>query len=263
MPKISVIMGVFNCASTLGKSIESIQAQTFSDWEFIICDDGSNDESATIVRSYAEKDSRIVFIQNDKNHGLPYTLNHCLQYARGEYCARMDGDDYCAPERLEKQNAFLDNHQEFAFVSSRVTRFDEKGVYSLKRKPSPCAPEMIELVKGSPFCHAAAMIRKSAYDAVNGYRDLSQIMGNEDYDLWFRLYSKDLKGYIIDEALYYFFDGRDATQRRTFKRRLREAWVRKEGYKLLHVPFYYRVYILKPIILGLVPRKMLTRLKKA
>ena len=92
MPKISVLMGAYNCAETIGKSIESIQAQTVTDWELIICDDGSSDNTIEIVKEYQNNDDRIVLIQNDKNRGLSYTLNHCLEVAKAEYCARMDGD---------------------------------------------------------------------------------------------------------------------------------------------------------------------------
>ena len=94
MPKVSVLMGVFNCEKTVEKAIESIQQQSFSDWEMIICDDGSNDNTTSIIQSIAQTDERIILIQNEANHGLAYTLNHCLQYATGEYCARMDGDKY-------------------------------------------------------------------------------------------------------------------------------------------------------------------------
>ena len=107
MPKISVLMGAYNCAQTIGASIQAIQAQTFSDWEMIICDDGSTDNSVEVIREYMEKDARIKLLVNDANHGLAYTLNRCLENAKGEYCARMDGDDVCDASRFEKQLKFL------------------------------------------------------------------------------------------------------------------------------------------------------------
>ena len=161
----------------------------------------------------------------------------------------MDGDDLCAPSRFEEQVAFLDNNKEYAFVSTRMTRFDEHGTYQVPAPIESYSPNKMDFVKGSPFCHAPVMIRKSAYDRVNGYRDIPQTLGVEDYDLWFRLYAEGYKGYILQEPLYHMFDGRDAA-----KRRLKEAWVRKNGYKILHVPYIYRIYILKPIIIGLIPQ---------
>lgn len=254
MPKVSVLMGVYNCANTVEKSIDSIVAQSFTDWEFIICDDGSKDNTVAVVQAYAERESRIKFIQNDGNHGLTYTLNHCLSVATGEYCARMDGDDLCEPTRFQKQIDFLEQHPEYGFVSCKMTRFDEKGTYDVPTCLESYEPTMLDYIKGSPFCHAPVMIRKSAYDAVNGYRDIPETLCVEDYDLWLRLYAAGIKGYILREPLYHMFDGREAAKRRTFKRRLNEAWVRKEGYKAINAPTIMRIFILKPILIGLIPQ---------
>lgn len=254
MPKVSILMSVYNCADTVERSINSIVSQTFTDWEFIICDDGSSDNTYGLLKSYAQREPRIILIKNEKNKGLSYSLNHCLKKAKGIYCARMDGDDLCDSTRLEKQVEFLDKHSEYGFVSTRMTRFDEKGTYQVPEPIESYSPPIKAFIKGSPFCHAPVMIRKSVYDAVNGYRDIPQTMGVEDYDLWFRIYARGYKGYILQEPLYHMFDGNGAAKRRTFKRRINEAWVRKEGYKILNIPILYRIYILKPIIIGLIPQ---------
>ena len=215
-----------------------------------------------IVQQYAQKDPRIVVLQNDKNRGIPYTLNRCLERATGEYCARMDADDLCDETRFEKQVRFLDEHEEFGFVCTRMKRFDEKGFYELNKASGKVQPTVKDLIKGSPFSHASAMVRKTAYDAVQGYRDIPQIQGDEDYDLWFRLYAKKIYGYNLQEELYFFFDGRDASKRRTLKRRLHEAWVRKEGYKTLKAPLWSYAYAVKPIILAMIPKFIYDRLRK-
>ena len=101
MPKVSVLMGVFNCSEFVAEAIESILSQTFSDFELIICDDGSSDDTAAIVKKYAETDKRIVFVQNDRNYGLAHTLNRCLSLSSGDYLIRMDGDDVSKPERFQ------------------------------------------------------------------------------------------------------------------------------------------------------------------
>lgn len=253
MPKISVLMGAYNCADTIKTSIESIQNQTFTDWELIICDDGSSDNTVTIVEELKKSDERIVLIQNDCNKGLSYTLNRCLENAKGEYCARMDGDDMCDASRLKKQYDFLETHAEYGFVSTTMKRFDENGYYAVPPVGEGYSPDKNSFIKGSPFCHAPVMIRKTAYIAVNGYQDIPQTLGVEDYDLWFRLYAKGYRGYVLQEPLYHMFDGCGASKRRTFKRRLNEAWVRKNGYKMLNIPILYRIYILKPILIGLIP----------
>lgn len=262
MPKISVLMGMYNNAKTVADSIDSILAQTYTDWELIICDDGSDDESVKIVNSYIEKDNRIVLLQNDSNHGLSYALNRCLEVAKGEYCARMDGDDLCDAERFEKQLNFLENHSEYGFVSTTMKRFDEGGVYHIPSENESYAPQVSDYIKGSPFCHAPVMMRRTAYEAVNGYRDLPYTRSVEDYDLWFRLYAAGIKGYVLAEPLYSMFDGRQAAKRRTFKRRMNEAKVRANGYRLLKIPFIYRIYVLKPIIVGMLPQWVYIALRK-
>lgn len=254
MPKISVIMGVYNCENTVAKSIESIINQTVEDWELIICDDGSSDNTYKEVKQYVEKDNRICLIRNAQNHGLPYTLNRCLEYAKGEYCARMDGDDLCDVLRFEKQLGFLEAHKEYGFVSTMMYRFDEKGIYQMPKNGESYSPTIKDFAKGSPFCHAPVMIRTSSYHKINGYRDLEKTRGVEDYDLWFRLYSNGIKGYILAEPLYGMFDGKGAAKRRTYKRRLNEAWVRWQGYKMVDMPYYLRFYVLKPLVIGLIPQ---------
>ena len=253
MPKVSVLMSVFNNASTVLDSIDSILSQDFSDFEFIIYDDGSKDDSFRLVTEKSKQDSRIIPVKGDANRGLSYALNQCIALAKGTYCARMDGDDLCDNSRFSKQVAFLDSHPEYAFVSTTMKRFDENGYYHIPEETDR-SPSARDFVKGSPFCHAPVMIRTEAYRAVNGYRDLPMTGGVEDYDLWFRLYAKGYRGYIMSEPLYSMFDGRDAAKRRTFRRRWNEAKVRAQGYRLLHIPFYLRVYILKPLILGLIPQ---------
>jgi glycosyltransferase EpsE len=262
MPTISVLMGAYNCSDTIGKSIESIQKQTVTDWEMIICDDGSTDRTVEVVQEYAKNDDRIVLIANKENKGLSYTLNHCLQYAKGTFCARMDGDDLCDETRFEKQLRFLTEHPEYDIVSTTMKRFDEAGEYNVPEIGETYEVTKKDFVKGSPFCHAPAMLKTEAYRKVGGYRDLDTTRGVEDYDSWFRMYAQGMKGCVICEPLYSMFDGRGAAVRRSFQRRKNEAWVRKEGYKMLKTPLLYRVYVLKPIVLGMVPQGLYKRIRK-
>jgi glycosyltransferase involved in cell wall biosynthesis len=106
--KISILMPVYNGEKYLREAIDSILNQTFTDFEFLIVDDGSTDNSVEIINSY--QNSRINLVKNDKNEGLVYTLNRGLSLAKGEYIARMDCDDISLPERLKKQIDFLDSN---------------------------------------------------------------------------------------------------------------------------------------------------------
>ena len=109
MAKISVIMGIYNCASTLKEAIECIINQTFLDWELIMCDDGSTDNTIKVAQKYVEKyPEKIFLLVNKENRGLNYTLNRCLSIAKGIYIARMDGDDLCSPNRFQREVDILE-----------------------------------------------------------------------------------------------------------------------------------------------------------
>ncbi|MBR1626436.1 MAG: glycosyltransferase family 2 protein, partial [Bacteroidales bacterium] len=124
MYRITVIMGIYNCASTLVEALDSLYAQTYKNFKIVLCDDGSTDETYEVAKNYARNKDNIILIKNDKNLKLAATLNHCLKYADTEYVARMDGDDISLPERFEKEIEFLDSHQEYAIVSCPMIYFD-------------------------------------------------------------------------------------------------------------------------------------------
>lgn len=128
-PTISVIMGAYNCARTLPEAIAAIQHQTVSDWEFIICDDGSSDETWQVASEFQRNDERIVLLRNEKNLGLNATLNKCLAAASGYYIARMDGDDVCTPDRFEKELALYAEHPEAGVISCSMSFFDDEGIF--------------------------------------------------------------------------------------------------------------------------------------
>jgi glycosyltransferase involved in cell wall biosynthesis len=122
--RITVLMPVYNGEKYLREAIDSIFNQTFTDFEFLIVDDGSTDNSVEIINSY--QNSRINLVKNDKNEGLVYTLNRGLSLAKGEYIARMDCDDISLPERLKKQIDFLDSNSEIAVVGTWIKVINEK-----------------------------------------------------------------------------------------------------------------------------------------
>ena len=118
MARISVLMGIYNCAATLVEALDSLYAQTYKDFKIILCDDGSTDDTYSVAKSYADTHDNIILVRNEVNKGLNYTLNRCLEYADTEYCARMDGDDISLPTRFEKEIQFLDSHPEYAIVTT-------------------------------------------------------------------------------------------------------------------------------------------------
>ncbi len=251
MEKVSVIMGIYNCESTLEEAIQSLQQQTFKDWKLIMVDDGSTDHTYEMAKKYAEKYNNIFVYKNKKNMGLNYTLNHCLKYADTEYIARMDGDDISLPSRFEKEVNFLDENKEYAIVSSSMIAFDEKGDWGVYRHL--LQPQNIDFLKGSPFCHAPCMIRKEAIKGVKGYSVDKRLLRMEDYHLWIKMYAKGYRGYNIQEPLYKMRDDRNATNRRKYRYRINEAYVRMLAVKMLDLPIYGYLLIMRPLIVGLLP----------
>lgn len=250
-PRISIAMAIFNCCETLSEAVESILAQTCSDWELILCDDGSTDRTMAIARDYALRDSRIRVIRNLRNLGLNHALNHCLREARGEFYARMDGDDTCEPDRIAKLAQALDAHPEISVVSSWMTCFDADGTWGVIRTLP--APDRFTFLRGTPFIHAACMMRTRALRDLGGYNTEPWLRRAEDLELWFRFFAKGYRGLNLQESLYHMRDDRQARARRTFQSRLVEARVLWRGYQMLGMPWHLRLWALKPIAIGLMP----------
>lgn len=249
--RVSVLMGIYNCSKTLPEALDSLLSQSFKDFKIILCDDGSYDNTYEVAKSYAERFNNIVLIRNEKNRGLNYTLNRCLELADTEYCARMDGDDISLPTRFETEVKFLDDHPEFAIVTTPMIYFDDKGIF--RRGTGGREPKLTDFPKFSPFCHAPCMVRREAYEAVGGYTVADNLLREEDYHLWIKMYQKGYRGYTLEEPLYMMRDDRNAAKRRSFKARKNEAYVKHLACKMLGLPFYYHVYCLKPLILGIMP----------
>lgn len=250
--KISIIMGIYNCDKYLAQSIESILNQTFSDWELIMCDDGSIDNTFEIAELYRKKyPKKIKLIKNIKNMGLNYTLNRCLEISGGEYIARQDGDDISLPIRLEKEFEFLENNLDYAFTSSDMILFDEKGEWGATNYKMD--PNKMDFIINSPFSHPSCIIRKKVIDEVDRYTVNKNLLRVEDYHLWFKLYYAGYKGHNIKEYLYKMRDDKDSYTRRKFKYRLNEVRLRFMGFKMLKLPIISYIYVVKPIFVGLMP----------
>lgn len=200
MPKVSIIMGVFNVSKFVEEAIRSIVEQTYNDWEFIICNDGSTDETASIVKKWAKKDKRIVFIENVENMGLGFSLNRCIEIAKGEYLVRMDGDDISNENRIGKliETAFLNPN--YTVIGSGMILFDEKGEWG-KTKPIEF-PNKMQIFKGPAVTHATTIMKTQIIRKVGGYNPACDSCRIEDYDLWCRLAENNYLIMSIPDLLY-------------------------------------------------------------
>ncbi|SNV05609.1 Spore coat polysaccharide biosynthesis protein spsA [Megamonas hypermegale] len=263
MCKISIIMGIYkmiNKKAIVKLAIDSILNQTYRDFEFIICDDGSNDGTYEMVQGLIRNDKRVILIKNNENKGLAYSLNHCLSIAKGKYIARMDADDISTPNRLEKQIKFLDEHLEYAIVGCNLLLINDKGIWGkriLAEKPTKKS-----FLFTSPFCHPAIVMRKDVLDKVNNYKVEKITRRAEDYDLFMRIYVNGYKGYNLQEFLYQFREDNDAYKRRAYKYRIDDVQVRYRGFKALGLMPSGFLYVIKPLIVGLIPQKILCQLRK-
>lgn len=179
-------MPVYNVEAYVGQAIESMLDQSFPDFELIIIDDCSSDRTWDIVQEYARRDQRIKPLQNEQNSRICHTLNRGLDVARGEYVARMDGDDWSHPDRLRLQLDFLEEHPEVVVCGTAIEVCNEDLEGQHTRTYNTTDAEIrAALFRYSPFCHPAIMARTPAMREVGGYNPAFSV--SQDYDLYFRL----------------------------------------------------------------------------
>lgn len=252
--KVSVLMGVYNCADTLEQAVASIRSQTYENWELILCDDGSTDETWQVVQRLASQDSRIVLLQNEKNLGLNQTLNRCLTLATGEFIARMDGDDESLPQRFGNQVALLEGNPQIHITSGPMFLFDGSGQWGRTHVPEYPTPEQV--VCGTPISHAPVMLRRSCLEAVGGYSEDPATLRVEDVDLWIRLYAAGFRCRNLTEPAYRMRNDQNAYQRRKYIYRINSARVRLRGCKTMHLSPGCYLKACTPLLIGLVPGKL-------
>jgi glycosyltransferase involved in cell wall biosynthesis len=190
-PKISVLMSVHNGAKYLKESIKSILNQTFSDFEFIIVNDASTDNSLEIIKSFS--DSRIVILNNPENLGLTKSLNIGLKQASGKYIARLDADDLSFPDRLEKQLSFMEKNIDISLIGSWAKIIDNKGQFiknNYSSSDSNFLKFQISFIK-NPLIHSSIFFKKEILKEIKQYDE------NFIYAQDFSFYSKVIKRYKI------------------------------------------------------------------
>ncbi|CAG5007983.1 D-inositol-3-phosphate glycosyltransferase [Dyadobacter sp. CECT 9275] len=199
IPKVTVLMPVYNAQAFLNKAMESILCQTFTNFEFLIINDGSTDNSENIIQSYS--DPRISYYRNEKNEGIIGTLNKGISLAKGKYIARMDADDISLPERLMRQTSFLDDNPVYALVATQISLIDSEG-HSAGEWKDDLITGSDQIKRKMPFtnciAHPSVMIKT---EIINHYKYNTKQRNNEDYDLWLRLLSDGYRIAKLSERL--------------------------------------------------------------
>lgn len=202
VPRVSVAMSVYNNAAVLAEAIDSILDQTFGQFEFLIVNDGSTDNSPAILDASAARDAR-VRVFHRPNSGLIAGLNFLLTQARGALVARMDGDDVALPERFARQVAYFDGHPECGVLGTNTHEIDDAGTVTECTDFHALDHEGIvaALRQASPFCHSSVMMRRDVAVQAGGYR--AAYRHCEDYDLWLRLSEQTGMANLPDRLMLY------------------------------------------------------------
>lgn len=198
---ISVVMPVYNAEKCLDEAIESILTQTYTNFEFIIINDGSTDHSLEIIEKYKSEDERIILVSRE-NKGLVASLNEGIDKAKGKYIARMDADDISLPQRLEKQIELMEK-ENLDICGGDYLSIDEEGsLVSLNMTPKGQEMCTLSLVSKVPFAHPTVMIKKDFLDKHKLRYGQSQYKKAEDLDLWNRMHEKGAKFSNVNDIIF-------------------------------------------------------------
>ncbi len=236
--KVSVIMPTYNRSRLIGKAIESVICQTYSDWELIIVDDGSTDQTEEMVQKYVQTDRRIRYLKQ-QNTGCASARNRALAESVGKYIAFIDDDDVYLPDKLELQVKFLDENPETGFVYSDTELVDSQGKH-LRNVPEVPQKSFLELIMGFAVPPVAILMRRECFEKVGGF--CTELRSTDDYDMWLRIAKEFPIAYFPSRvAQYVWHDGNlTLNQRKTtanlmfiYKRLMRQGLSQEERHQVI------------------------------
>jgi glycosyltransferase involved in cell wall biosynthesis len=223
-PLVSVICAVYNGEKTVATSIDSVIAQTYPHWELILVNDGSKDQTVDIINRYAAADPRIILVNNARNMGQTASLNEGVKAARGTYIARIDADDFFAPDKLQQQVSFMEAHPEMALCGTNAVCADsDTGKETVISFPETDQDIAAGMLTHSSIIHVSVLIRKTALDIAGEYNTGFHVAA--DYELWARFVKAGLPMYNLQEALV-TFNFSSATFGRSNMERTRNEFLR-------------------------------------
>lgn len=255
IPKVSVVMSVYNGAAYLDKGIKSIINQTFTEWEFLICDDGSTDGTFEKLLEYQNSDARIRVTRNETNKGLAFSLNRLISMAQSNILARQDADDESAPNRFEVQYPYVIQHPEYAIVGTSWFNVDEDG--NVEEYHPIEYPQIKDMVWDGGFMHPSWMMRKEQLEKVEYYTANKYTQRDQDYHLVMKIYGAGMKMCNMRQCLYYYTNDVGTFKRtKTWKNVRGLMWIRYDGYRRNKLPIWKYIYVLKPFVKNLLPQKI-------
>jgi len=227
-PLVTVIMSVYSGEKYLREAIDSILRQTYINYEFIIVDDGSSDNSVNIIKSFT--DTRIKLIKNKHNIGLSLSLNKAIKLSNGRYIARMDADDIALPDRLERQVNYLQSNSHVDILGGQVTFIGINGI-RIKDGNKPLKSRQVNISAefSCPIIHPTYMVNKEVYDKLNGYREMFTY--GQDYDLILRAIDQNFVIENMPDVLLYY---RTYPGSQSIKKRRKQLFLTRYAIKLHH-----------------------------
>lgn len=259
--KVSIIMAAYNAEKYIKYAIDSVINQTYNNWELIICDDCSTDNTHDIVKEYSLIDSRIKLIRNEKNSRQSKSRNNAFEKSDGQYIAILDADDSIHEDKIKKQVLFLENNPQYSFVGTNAYIIDDnnKITGTIKKLSNP---KESTVIRNKGFVYSSIMVRRDVFEKIEGYTVSSITKTGEDYDLICKIYQEGLKGTNILEELYFYRVNPGNYQRRNYEAYYNEFKVAmkhvKNGWlKVNECEIYIVFYLFAPLIKGLVPSRLM------
>lgn len=222
-PTVSVVIATHNYAAFLPQAIAGVRAQTVSDWECLIVDDGSTDETPEICARICAEDARFRYLRNDPNRGEAATRNRGNREARGTWIATLDADDWWHPNKLKKQLAAVQANPDAVLVFTAKVDLSEAGEQEVRCPAEWLRAPEFTLRQESLITHSSTLIRRDAWESVNGYDET--LATAPDWDLWLRLLEKfgpETLVYVDDLLVYYRLHGSNIS--RNWSKMRRAEW---------------------------------------
>lgn len=257
-PKVSILMPAYNAEKYIAEAIESILNQTFNDFEFIIIDDCSVDQTWQIITTYAGRDKRVVALRNNPRLKLAKTLNVGVGIAMGKYIARMDADDWSYPDRIEKQVHFMDKHPEIG-VSGGTMQVCNDQLRVMKARKYHLSDKAIRknIFYYSPFCHPLIICRADILKVAGIYNE--SLNDAEDYDLYFRIGNYSKFGNLSDQLIKYRRTNSSVSFKNAVRQEILTLYIRVKAvieynYEMTLIQKFY--FIFQFISIFIIPAKL-------
>ena len=245
----------------LKAAVDSVLNQSFKNFEFLIYDDGSDEECRKVIQEIEKQDARIHILRGEENRGIAYGLNQCILRAKGQYLARMDGDDLSLLRRLEVQAAFLDANPAYDYVGAAAALLEGEELWGTRQMAA--APQKEDFLSFSPYIHPSVMFRREVFEKYGLYDTSDLCRRCEDYELFMRLHSKGSYGYNLKEILLHYREEKESYKKRTFISRRKEARLRRQKFPALGLTgLRAECYKYKPYGAAVIPKSIYWQLKR-